>query len=67
MIDWGRDNKKIFISIVHFFSEKVRTSVRCFWLEPVVVGPGEAYSAAEKLRRKMKVYIRRFERDEHGT
>ena len=67
MIDWGRDNKKIFISIVHFFSEKVRTSVRCFWLEPVVVGPGEAYSAAEKLRRKMRVYIRRFERDEHGT
>ena len=46
----------------NFYKENIRTNVYCFWMEPMKVGPGEAQGVADELRRRMLIYIRRFER-----
>ena len=68
LVDWGRtgNEKDLFSSILDFYKENIRTNVYCFWMKPMKVGSGKAQEAADELRRRMLIYIRRFERERNG-
>ncbi|HIA98025.1 MAG TPA: 1-acyl-sn-glycerol-3-phosphate acyltransferase [Marine Group III euryarchaeote] len=68
LVDWGRtgNEKDLFSSILDFYKENIRTNVYCFWMKPMKVGPGEAQEVADELRRRMLIYIKRFERERNG-
>ena len=64
LVDWGSTGteKDLFASILDFYRNKIRTNVYCFWLKPMKVRPGKAKIVADKLHKKMLIYIKHFER-----
>ena len=59
-IDWT-GSKSVLLGIRTFYSTQRPLKVRCFWLKPFHVAPGEAHATAERLNRTLRAYVERFE------